>query len=154
MNSKCGVQSKRRCESHASWVCIAGFPACGCQKKSVVYETECRHVSPFLRIHLSPSARICFRHTKSALLFFQSCLTEKRRLCPFLVTVQIHPLSVMVYPKVLFSVPYYFFCTQNHSHKSMTDTRFPIVNLPIVVMQLYSSVPREHLRSLISNMHL
>ena len=25
----CGVQSKRRCES----ICIAGFPACGCQKE-------------------------------------------------------------------------------------------------------------------------
>ena len=29
---------------HESCVCIVGFPACGCQKKSVVYETECRHV--------------------------------------------------------------------------------------------------------------
>ena len=46
MNSKCGVQSKRRCESHESCVCIVGFSACGCQKKSVVYETECiRHVA-------------------------------------------------------------------------------------------------------------
>ena len=40
MNSKCGVQSKRKHESHDSCVCIAG-----CQKKSVVYETECRHVA-------------------------------------------------------------------------------------------------------------
>ena len=45
VNSKCGVQSKRKCKSHESCVCIARFPACGCQKKSVVYETECRHVS-------------------------------------------------------------------------------------------------------------
>ena len=45
MNSKCGVQSKRRCESHEPCVCIAGFSACACQKKSVVYETECRHVA-------------------------------------------------------------------------------------------------------------
>ena len=44
-NSKCGVQRKRRCESHESCVCIVGFPACGCQKKSVVYETECRHAA-------------------------------------------------------------------------------------------------------------
>ena len=43
VHSKCGVQSKRRCESHESCFCIVGFPACGCQKKSVVYETECRH---------------------------------------------------------------------------------------------------------------
>ena len=45
MNSKCGVQSKRRCESHESCVCIVGVSAYRCQKKSVVYETECRHVA-------------------------------------------------------------------------------------------------------------
>ena len=45
VNAKCGVQSKRRCESHESCVCIVGFSACGCQKKSVVYKTECRHVA-------------------------------------------------------------------------------------------------------------
>ena len=45
LNMICGVQSKRRCESHESCVCIVGFPACGCQKKSVVYETECRHAA-------------------------------------------------------------------------------------------------------------
>ena len=28
-----------------SCVCIVGFPAFGCQKKSVVYETECRHAA-------------------------------------------------------------------------------------------------------------
>ena len=39
------VQSKRRCESHESCVCIGGISACGCQKKSVVYVTECRHVA-------------------------------------------------------------------------------------------------------------
>ena len=44
MNSKCRVQSKRRCESHESYVCFVGLSACGCQKKSVVYETEYRHV--------------------------------------------------------------------------------------------------------------
>ena len=43
--SNCGVQSKRQCENHESCVCIAGFSACVCQKKSVVYETECRHVA-------------------------------------------------------------------------------------------------------------
>ena len=45
VNSKCEVQSKRRCESHESSVCTAGFSTCGCQKKSVVYETECRYVA-------------------------------------------------------------------------------------------------------------
>ncbi len=44
MNSKRGVQSKRTHESHDSCVCIAGFSACGCQKKSVVYDMECIHV--------------------------------------------------------------------------------------------------------------
>ena len=39
------VQSKRKCESHDSCVCIAWFSACECQKKSVVYETECRHIA-------------------------------------------------------------------------------------------------------------
>ena len=41
----CGVQNKRRCGSHESCVWIAGFPACGCQKKSVVYVIECRHAA-------------------------------------------------------------------------------------------------------------
>ena len=36
MNSKRGVQSKRKCESHEFCVCIGGFSACGCQKKSDV----------------------------------------------------------------------------------------------------------------------
>ena len=45
MNSKYGVQSKRKHKSHDSCLCITGFSACGCQKKSVVYETECRHVA-------------------------------------------------------------------------------------------------------------
>ena len=45
VNSKHWVQSKRKCESHESCVCIVGFPACGFQKKSVVHETECRHVA-------------------------------------------------------------------------------------------------------------
>ena len=33
VNSKCGVESKRKHESHVSCVCIAGFSACGCHKK-------------------------------------------------------------------------------------------------------------------------
>ena len=35
VNSKCGVQSKSRCES---CICIAGFSARGCQKKSGVWD--------------------------------------------------------------------------------------------------------------------
>ena len=45
VNSKCGVQCKRKCESHEPCVCNAGFSVCGYQKKSVVYETECRHAA-------------------------------------------------------------------------------------------------------------
>ena len=45
VNSKCGVESKRRCKSHESCICIFGFSVCGCQKKNVVYETEYRHVA-------------------------------------------------------------------------------------------------------------
>ena len=37
--------SARRCESHESCFCIVGFSACGCQKKSIVYEMECRHAA-------------------------------------------------------------------------------------------------------------
>ena len=40
-----GSKAREGCESHESCVCIVGFPACGCQKKSVVYETECRHAA-------------------------------------------------------------------------------------------------------------
>ena len=36
---------QEKVESHESCVCIVGFPACGCRKKSVVYETECRHAA-------------------------------------------------------------------------------------------------------------
>ena len=42
---KCGVQSKTKHESHDSCVCIVGFSACGCQKKSVVSEAEFRHIA-------------------------------------------------------------------------------------------------------------
>ena len=34
------AQSKRKCESHETCVYIAGFSACGYQKKSVVYEMD------------------------------------------------------------------------------------------------------------------
>ena len=62
MNSKCGVQSKRRCESHESCVCIVGFPACGCQKKSVFLpRRSSRYHSivpiPLPRPDTSPSSR-------------------------------------------------------------------------------------------------
>ena len=41
MNSKCGVQSKRRCKSHEFCICIVGFPACRCQK---IVDTVCHSV--------------------------------------------------------------------------------------------------------------
>ena len=42
---QCGVESKRKCKSHESCVCIVGFSACECQKKTVLYKTESRHVA-------------------------------------------------------------------------------------------------------------
>ena len=33
MQSKCGVQSKRKCEVRESFVGVAGFSACGCQEE-------------------------------------------------------------------------------------------------------------------------
>ena len=32
-------------KSHESCICIVGFPACGCQKKSIEYETERRYAA-------------------------------------------------------------------------------------------------------------
>ena len=55
MKSNCGVQSKKNCESHESCVCIAGFSACGCDKKSVAYEAECRHVLSLLSVFVRTS---------------------------------------------------------------------------------------------------
>ena len=40
----CGPKQEE-VRNHESCVCIVGFPACGCQKKSVVYEMECRHAA-------------------------------------------------------------------------------------------------------------
>ena len=42
VNSKCGVQSKRKCESHESCICAAGFSACGCQNGGRVEGEACR----------------------------------------------------------------------------------------------------------------
>ena len=36
---------QEKVRNHESCVCIPGLLACRCQKKSVVYETECREVS-------------------------------------------------------------------------------------------------------------
>ena len=44
VNPNVGPKQKKH-ESHDSCVCIAGFSACGCQKKSAVYETGWRHVA-------------------------------------------------------------------------------------------------------------
>ena len=44
VNSKCGVQSKRKCESHVTCVVLLDFQ-CACVRRSVVYETECRQVA-------------------------------------------------------------------------------------------------------------
>ena len=66
VNSKCGVQSKRRCKSHESCVCIVGFSACGYQKKSVVYETECRYVA--VQRYARPEPFIALKHIQATIL--------------------------------------------------------------------------------------
>ena len=43
VNPKCRVQEKVR--KPQSCICIVGFSVCGCQKKRVVYEMECRYVA-------------------------------------------------------------------------------------------------------------
>ena len=68
VNSKCEVQSKRRCESHESCVCIAGFPACGCQKKSVVYETQYRHAAQFREVSRTKTIYSTETHTSDFIL--------------------------------------------------------------------------------------
>ena len=48
VNSKCGVQSKRRCESHESCICIAGFPACWCQiQGGTKWQHSWRHICDY-----------------------------------------------------------------------------------------------------------
>ena len=72
MNSKCGVQSKRKYGSHESCVCIVGFPVCGCQKKSVVYEMECRHAAVQRGIKAGPEPFIAPKHIQATLYFIRS----------------------------------------------------------------------------------
>ena len=45
MNSKCGVQSKRKCEYHESCLCIFGVYLAGQSEEERMYEMECRHVA-------------------------------------------------------------------------------------------------------------
>ena len=69
-------------------------------------------------------------------LLFCSYLTERQQ------TVSIsgyslnppypHPSPVSVYPKAPLSVLCCFFCTHNHSHKSLVDTLLPTPNLPMI----------------------
>ena len=68
MNSKCGVQSKRRCGNHESCVCIVGFPACGCQKKSVVYEMECIDMQQFRDVSRTRTIYSTETHTSDFIL--------------------------------------------------------------------------------------
>ena len=51
-SDKCGVPSQRRCEimSLAACAVLLEFPASGCQRNSVVYETECRHAAAVQRV--------------------------------------------------------------------------------------------------------
>ena len=80
MNCKCGVQSKRKCESHESCVCIIGFTTCGCQKKSVVYETEHRDARSSSERSTRPEPFIALKHMQAT-----SCLirSEMGSQCSF-----------------------------------------------------------------------
>ena len=115
-------------------------------------------LSWILALHLIPSITAFSSTGSNMLLAYRNLLFRSfdpiwlnGKRYPFLVTVQIPPLCVMVYPKVQFSVQYCFFCTHHQFHKLLTDTQFPIV-IFADNSQLYNSVPREHLRSLISKM--
>ena len=48
------------------------------------------------------------------------------------LVILIFPLSVIVCPKVEFSVPYSYFCLHSHPHRSLTVTQFPTVNLQMI----------------------
>ena len=79
MNSECGIQTKRKCEGHESCVFIAGPSACGCQKKSVVYEMECRHVA-VQKGKQRPGPFIALKHIQAILYLIGS---DMGRQCSF-----------------------------------------------------------------------
>ena len=66
-----GPKSKRGCGSHESCVCSVGFPACGCQKKSVVYKVEYRHAA-VQRGKRGPEPFIALKHIQSTLYLIRS----------------------------------------------------------------------------------
>ena len=71
---------QRKHESHDSCVCIAGFSACGCQKKSVAYETECRH----LAVHKGKQDQreiIALKHIQATLYLIRSEMGSQCRFC-------------------------------------------------------------------------
>ena len=59
-------QNKRKCESHESCDSVVGFSACGCQKKSVVYEMERRLVAVQRGKHAVPEPFIALKHRGDA----------------------------------------------------------------------------------------
>ena len=87
------------------------------------------------------------------LLFLSSdpILQRESKWYLFLATVQILPLSFTAYLRAQFSVPFCFYYTHNHSHRLLIDTQFPHSEFADD-SQLYDSVPREQLESLLINM--
>ena len=61
-----GSKAREGAKAVESCVCIAGFSACGCQKKSVVYETECRHVA-VQRGKQDQKSFVTFKHIQATL---------------------------------------------------------------------------------------
>ena len=74
--SKCGVQSKRKCEIHESCVCIVRFSACVCQKK-----TECRHVAVLVA---GPEPFIALKHIQATLYLIRFRMGSQSSLSVFL----------------------------------------------------------------------
>ena len=66
-----GVLRDRKWESQESRVCIAGFSVCGCEKKSVVYETECIDMKHSER-KAEPEPFIALKHIQATLYSIRS----------------------------------------------------------------------------------
>ena len=69
---------------------------------------------------------------KSPLSFFPSYLTERQQTVSISCYSSNHSTLCYGVPQSSGLGPYCFFRTHNHSHRSLTDTQFPIVNLPMV----------------------
>ena len=63
VNSKCGVQSKESTKAMTLAFVLLDFSACGCQKKSVVYEMECIDMLQFKKVSRTRTTYSIGTHT-------------------------------------------------------------------------------------------